>query len=60
MKAFYGVRGYGKTYFENRKKESSKSKLEKLILLYAIMVNDERIPEEIRKEYANKYLEVVE
>lgn len=41
-----------------KKKDSSKSKLEKLILLYAILVNDERIPEDVRQEYANKYLEV--
>lgn len=41
-------------------KRSNKSKLEMLILLYAILVNDERIPEEVRQEYAKKYLEVVE
>lgn len=41
-------------------KRSNKSKLEMLILLYAILVNDERIPEEVRQEYAQKYLEVVE
>lgn len=41
-------------------KNSNKKKLESLILLYAIMVHDERIDEEVRSEYAIKYMEVVE
>ena len=38
---------------------SKRKKLESLILLYAIMVHDERIDEEVRAEYAQKYLEVL-
>ena len=41
-------------------KNSNRKKLESLILLYAIMVHDERIDEEVRTEYARKYMEVVE
>lgn len=39
---------------------SKRGKLEALIILYALIVNDERIPEEVRQEYAKKYLEVVD
>lgn len=39
---------------------SKRSKLESLILLFAILVNDQRIDQEVRAEYANRYLEVVE
>lgn len=39
---------------------SKRNKLESLILLFAILCNDDRIPEDIRKEYAKKYMEVVE
>lgn len=40
--------------------KSNRSKLEALILLYAMLVNDSRIPVEVRQEYAKCYLEVVE
>lgn len=39
---------------------NKRKKLESLILLYAILVHDERIDEEVRAEYAQKYMEVVE
>ena len=41
-------------------KKSNRNKLESLILLFAIMVHDERIDEEVRIEYAQRYMEVVE
>lgn len=41
-------------------KNSNRKKLESLILLYAILVHDERIDEDVRTEYAIKYMEVVE
>ena len=44
----------------NMGKNSNRKKLESLILLYAIMVHDERIDPEVRTEYAKKYMEVVE
>lgn len=42
------------------KHNSKRKKLESLILLYAVLVHDERIDEEVRQEYAKMYLEVVE